>query len=132
MIDHFSDANKQYRNSVFCSYFNNKTRLLSLCNAVLDTHYSDINELVINTLETSMLNNQKNDISCTIENYFLVLVEHQTSVNENMPFRFLCFLSYIDKLLDNLIDDRTKLYRKSLISFPAPKFVVLYDGNLIY
>ena len=126
MINHFSDANKQYRNSVFYSYFNNKTRLLSLCNAILDTHYSDINELEINTLETSMLNNQKNDISCRIGNNFLVLVEHQISVNENMPFRFL---SYIAKLLDNLIDDRTKLYRKSLISFPAPKFVVLYDRN---
>ena len=43
-----------------------------------------------------------------------------------MPFRCL---SYIAKLLDNLIDDRTKLYRKNLIKFPAPRFVVLYDGN---
>ena len=100
--------------------------MLSLCNAILGTNYSDINELEINTLETSMLSNQKNDISCKICDNFLILIEHQSSVNNNMPFRCL---SYIAKLLDNLIDDRTKLYRKNLIKFPAPRFVVLYDGN---
>ena len=122
----YSNANMQYRNSVFCSYFNDPLRLLSLCNAVLGTNYSDINELEINTLETSMLSNQKNDISCKIRDNFLILIEHQSSVNNNMPFRCL---SYIAKLLDNLIDDRTKLYRKTLIKFPAPRFVVLYDGD---
>ena len=122
----YSNANMQYRNSVFCSYFNDPLRLLSLCNAILGTNYSDTKKLEINTLETSMLSNQKNDISCKIGDNFLILVEHQSSVNNNMPFRCL---SYIAKLLDNLIDDRTKLYRKTLIRFPAPKFVVLYDGN---
>ena len=73
-----------------------------------------------------MLSNQKNDISCKIRDNFLILIEHQSSVNNNMPFRCL---SYIAKLLDNLIDDRAKLYRKTLIKFPAPRFVVLYDGN---
>ena len=126
IITDYSNANMQYRNSVFCSYFNDPLRLLSLCNAVLGTNYSDINELEINTLETSMLSNQKNDISCKIRDNFLILIEHQSSVNNNMPFRCL---SYIAKLLDNLIDDRTKLYRKTLIKFPAPRFVVLYDGN---
>ena len=125
-ITDYSNANMQYRNSVFCSYFNEPTRLLSLCNAILGTDYSDANELEINTLETSMLSNQKNDISCKIRDNFLILIEHQSSVNNNMPFRCL---SYIAKLLDNLIDDRTKLYRKTLIKFPAPRFVVLYDGD---
>ena len=125
-ITDYSNANMQYRNSMFCSYFNDPLRLLSLCNAVLGTNYSDTNELEINTLETSMLSNQKNDISCKIRDNFLILIEHQSSVNNNMPFRCL---SYIAKLLDNLIDDRTKLYRKTLIKFPAPRFVVLYDGD---
>lgn len=126
IITDYPNANMQYRNSVFCSYFNEPTRLLSLCNAILGTDYSDANELEINTLETSMLSNQKNDISCKIRDNFLILIEHQSSVNNNMPFRCL---SYIAKLLDNLIDDRAKLYRKTLIKFPAPRFVVLYDGN---
>ena len=72
------EGNKQYRNSVFCSYFNEPERLLSLCNAVLETNYTDIDKLNINTLEGMFFDDQKNDISCTIENHFLVLVEHQS------------------------------------------------------
>ena len=121
-----SKANKQYRNSVFCSFFNDPTKLLSLCNAILDTNYSDVGELEINTLETSMLSNQKNDISCKIRDNFLILIEHQSSVNNNMPFRCL---SYVTKLFDNLIDNKNKLYRENLIKFPSPKFFVLYDGD---
>lgn len=74
------NANAQYRDSVFRDYFNAPERLLSLCNAVLGTDYRDAGKLRINTLEGIFFDNQKNDISCTLENNFLVLIEHQTSV----------------------------------------------------
>ena len=120
------DGNKKYRDSVFRDYFNEPVRLMSLCNAVLDTEYRDAGKLHINTLEGIFFDNQKNDISCTLEDNFLVLIEHQTSVNNNMPFRCL---SYVAELLNNLIKDKDKLYHKALIRFPCPKFFVLYDGD---
>ena len=120
-----ADYNPRYRDSVFRSYFNDSARLLSLCNAVLGTNYTNPDELNINTLEGIFFDKQKNDISCTIDNHFLVLVEHQTTVNENMPFRCL---SYVAELLNNLIKNKNKLYNKGLIKFPKPKFFVLYDG----
>lgn len=120
------DGNKKYRDSVFRDYFNEPVRLLSLCNAVLGTEYRDAGKLRINTLEGIFFDNQKNDISCTLEDNFLVLIEHQTSVNNNMPFRCL---SYVAELLNNLIIDKDKLYHKALIKFPRPKFFVLYDGD---
>ena len=120
------EGNKQFRNSVFCSYFNDKIRLLSLCNAILGTNYDDPANLEINTLEGIFFDDQKNDISCSIDNHFLVLIEHQTSVNENMPFRCL---SYVAELLNKLVTDKNKLYRKALIKFPSPRFFVLYDGD---
>ena len=43
-----------------------------------------------------------------------------------MPFRCL---SYVAELLNKLVDDKQKIYRKKLIKFPAPKFFVLYDGD---
>ena len=121
-----SDANAQYRDSVFRSFFNEPTRLLSLCNAVLGTAYSDPSKLEVNTLEGIFFDSRKNDISCSIDNQFLVLVEHQSSVNNNMPFRFL---AYVAELLNKLITDKRKLYKEQLIRFPAPKFFVLYNGN---
>ena len=100
--------------------------MLSLCNAVLGTEYIDAGKLHINTLEGIFFDNQENDISCTLEDNFLVLIEHQTSVNNNMPFRCL---SYVAELLNNLVVDKDKLYHKALIRFPRPKFFVLYDGE---
>ena len=121
-----ANYNAQYRDTVFRSFFNDSTRLLSLCNAVLETDYTNPDELNINTLEGIFFDKQKNDISCTIDNHFLVLIEHQTSVNENMPFRCL---SYVAELLNNLVKDKHKRYYKGLIKFPRPKFFVLYDGD---
>ena len=120
------EANKKYRDSVFRDYFNDEERLLSLCNAILGTNYQDSEKLSINTLEGIFFDNQKNDISCVIENNFLVLIEHQTSVNNNMPFRCL---SYVAELLNNLVENKDRLYHKALIQFPHPKFFVLYDGD---
>lgn len=120
------EGNKKYRDSVFRDYFNEPVRLLSLCNAILGTQYSEVSELKINTLEGIFFDNQKNDISCTVGDIFLVLIEHQTSVNNNMPFRCL---SYVAELLNNLIENKNRLYHKALIRFPRPKFFVLYDGE---
>ena len=119
-------VNAQYRDSVFRSFFNEPRRLLSLCNAVLGTDYDDTTKLEINTLEGIFFDSRKNDISCSIDNQFLVLVEHQSSVNNNMPFRFL---AYVAELLNKLVTNKRKLYKEQLIKFPAPKFFVLYNGN---
>ena len=120
------EGNKKYRDTVFCSYFNEPERLLSLCNAILGTKYNDVSKLDINTLEGIFFDDQKNDISCTIENHFLVLLEHQTTVNENMPFRCL---SYVAELMNKIVKNKKRIYRKSLIKFPTPRFFVLYNGN---
>ena len=121
-----TNYNSRYRDSVFRSFFNDPARLLSLCNAVLDTKYDNPDALHINTLEGIFFDKQKNDISCTIDNHFLVLIEHQTTVNENMPFRCL---SYVAELLNNLVKNKNRLYYKGLITFPKPKFFVLYNGD---
>lgn len=118
--------NSKYRDSVFRSYFDEPVRLLSLCNAILNTNYTNPDEININTLDGLFFDKQKNDISCTIDNHFLVLIEHQSTVNENMPFRCL---SYVAELLNNLVVDKDKLYHQALIYFPAPRFVVLYNGD---
>ena len=120
-----AEYNKRYRDTVFRDYFNDEERLLSLCNALLGT---DAAALKINTLEGTFFDRQKNDISCVVENNFLVLVEHQTTINENMPFRCL---SYVAELMNNLVEDKRKLYHKGLIRFPAPRFYVFYDGDAL-
>ena len=121
-----AEYNKRYRDTVFRSYFNDADRLLTLCNALLDTDYQDTAVIKINTLEGTFFDRQKNDLSCKIGDNFLVLIEHQSSINENMPFRCL---SYVAELMNNLVVNKRKLYHKALIMFPAPRFYVFYDGD---
>ena len=125
MPNRFDNANTKYKDSVFRDYFNDSSRLLNLCNSLLDTNYKE-SDLEINTLETNFFSGLKNDISCKIGDNFLVLIEHQSSVNENMPFRCL---TYVSELLNNLVPKNDVLYHKNLIRFPVPKFFVFYDGD---
>ena len=126
MSTSYDNANAQYRDTVFRDYFNNPHRLLSLCNAILETNYKDESEIEINTLEGNFFSGQKNDVSCAIQDRFLVMVEHQSTVNPNMPFRFL---SYVAQLFNNLVKAREKIYRNEEIQFPDPLFYVFYDGD---
>ncbi len=126
MTKNFSNANPQYRDSVFRDYFNDKVRLLSLCNALLDTNYTDPESVEINTLPGNFFSAQKNDLSCRIGNNILILAEHQTSINPNMAFRCL---SYAVQLLNNMITNKESLYRDELVIFPAPQCFVFYDGD---
>ncbi len=118
--------NKQYRDSVFRHYFKDKTRLLSLCNAILNTNYTDTNELTIKNLDEAIFNGQKNDIGCVIGGKFLVLIEHQSTVNENMPLRCL---SYVSEILNTLIEKKRAIYQRAMIKIPAPEFIVFYNGD---
>ena len=126
MPDKFSAANFQYRDSVFRDFFNEPRRLLSLCNAILGSSYSNPTDIEINTLETNFFSALKNDISCKIGDQFLILVEHQSTVNNNMPFRCL---AYVSELFNNLVADKNRLYRKDIFRLPSPKFFVFYDGT---
>jgi hypothetical protein len=111
---------------VFRDYFNEPKRLLALCNSLLNEKFQDTLELEINTLQGNFFSALKNDISCRIGNQFLVLIEHQSTVNENMPFRCL---TYVAELLNNMAGEKSKFYSKQLVKFPVPKFFVFYDGD---
>ncbi|MDR0516014.1 MAG: Rpn family recombination-promoting nuclease/putative transposase [Fibromonadaceae bacterium] len=104
-------AKRKYKASVFASLFSDKKRLLELYNAIEGTSYKDPNIISINTLEGVLFQDRMNDISFTIGNKVVVLIEHQSSINENMPLRFLI---YISKVYEKIIDDKS-IYKRDLI-----------------
>jgi len=79
-----------YKDSMFRSLFGNKKSALELYNALHGTDYSERDtEIIINTLSEAVFSPQKNDLSFIINGKLVVMVEHQSTINENMPFRFL-------------------------------------------
>jgi len=117
-------AKRKYKDSVFTSLFGDKKRLLELYNAIEGTSYKNPNIININTLEGILFANRQNDISFTIGDKLVVLIEHQSSINENMPLRFLI---YVSKVYEKITDPKG-IYRQSLMKIPRPEFVVLYNG----
>ena len=57
-------------------------------------------------------------------NFELMLYEHQSTVNPNMPFRHLI---YVTKVLQG-ITRNADLYSSALVKIPEPRFVIFYNG----
>ena len=92
-------VNRKYKDTVFRLLFKDKSNLLSLFNAVNDTDFSDENDIKITTIENAIYMTSKNDISCIID-MKLNLFEHQSTVNPNMPYRNL---EYVTKCLKDML-----------------------------
>lgn len=115
---------RNYKDTVFRMLFREKENLLSLYNALNGTSYTDIDALEITTLENAVYMNYKNDISFVLDSE-LMLYEHQSTVNPNMPLRDLI---YVAKVWQGRIREQN-IYGKVPVRIPAPKFVVFYNGT---
>ena len=102
-----------------------RKKIIEIYNAINGTNYtSDVN-LEINTLKTVLYHGRYNDISFTLDNKLVVLIEHQSTKKPNMPLRFLLYLA---RLYENIIDD-DNIYSDDLIEIETPEFYVLYNGE---
>ena len=115
---------RNYKDSIFRMLFKDKENLLSLYNALNQTNYTDVTGLEITTLENVVYMNYKNDVSFVFD-FELMLYEHQSTINPNMPLRDLF---YVADILQKRIYDKG-LYGSKLIRIPSPRFVVFYNGT---
>ena len=116
---------RDYKSSMFCMLWENKEDLLSLYNAVNGTHYTNAEDLTINTLRNAIYMGMKNDVSFIFD-MSLNLYEHQSTVNPNMPLRDLF---YVAQVLQGMVKDEN-LYGTALVTIPTPQFVVFYNGTV--
>ena len=121
------NLSKKYKDGLFRDYFSDKARLLELCNALLETDGKNPDEIIVNTLDGVFFGNLKNDLSCVYKNNFLILLEHQSTPNENMPLRMLF---YVAELFKQYIEPfKEKIYQLNQIELPTPKFYLFYNGR---
>jgi predicted transposase/invertase (TIGR01784 family) len=66
-----------------------------------------------------------NDIAMLIDGKIVILIEHQSTINQNMPFRFL---EYIARIYEKITTKDEKFGRK-LVKLPVPEFYVFYNGK---
>jgi predicted transposase/invertase (TIGR01784 family) len=106
-----------------------KENFISLYNALhqtkLDLEHTDLREVNIENILYMALSN---DIAFLVDNRLVVLVEHQSTINENMPLRLL---EYVSRIYEQLIPTEDR-YEKKMIKIPYPEFYVFYNGTEEY
>ena len=123
-----STVNRKYKDSVFVDLFSEdekaKENFLSLYNALHNTNLQLSCPVENIRLDNVMYMNIINDVSCLVDNKIIILAEHQSTINENMPLRFL---QYIARLYEKL-QSPTDRYLRKLSKIPTPEFYVFYNG----
>ena len=88
-------ANRKYKDSVFVDLFSEdekaKENFLSLYNALHGTNLQLSCPVENIRLDNVMYMNIINDVSCLVDNKIIVLAEHQSTINENMPSQGMYF-----------------------------------------
>ena len=126
----FSPAERRnYKDSVFVDLFytdqNAGENLLSLYNALYDDVLTDIHALKGVRLENVLYMPFANDIAFTVESKKIILGEHQSTLNRNMPLR--CLL-YVAREYEQLVPVR-KRFRTNAAQIPTPYFIIFYNGR---
>ncbi|MBQ0167071.1 MAG: Rpn family recombination-promoting nuclease/putative transposase [Treponema sp.] len=109
-----AQSNRNVKDSVFADLFSNeqdgKRNFLSLYNALHGTHLKYEETVIENkTIPQSMYKTFHNDVSMLIDNKLIVMIEHQSTINENMPFRLLEYVTRIYEGIVPSISDRGRL-----------------------
>ncbi len=119
------NVNRNHKNSVFSSLFSDPEVLRELYSAIEGIPIPADMPIDINTLSNVLFMKQINDISFLIDKRLVVLIEHQSTINENLPLRLL---EYIGRVYEKIIEIEKK-YQKLLVKIPRPEFIVLYNGT---
>jgi len=122
------NINTGYKNSVFSFLFNNPETLRELYGAIEGVVLPPDTPIDINTLSGVLYMDQLNDLSFTIGNLLVVIMEHQSTINPNMPLRLLMYIAHIYEKIVN----RSLLYGSKFEKIPTPEFIVLYNGKERY
>lgn len=120
--------NRKYKDTFFTALFQEQRYALLLYQA-LHPENRGIKEqdIEIVTLKNIFTIGKYNDACILAENRLLVLAEHQSTMNRNMPTRLLL---YAAEEYERFLKDKIKrLYGSRIVQIPAPEFYVIYTGS---
>lgn len=117
-------SNREVKASAFTELFSDPKNAAQLYTA-LDGEEAAPEDICYTTLEGVLFVARKNDMAFTVKNRVLVISEHQSTINQNMPLRSII---YYGRTMERLVEKRA-LYRNRLIPIPTPEFYMFYNGS---
>ena len=116
-------AKRTYKDSLFCDIFSRKDYLQDVYRGLFGREVS-LQEIRLMTLQGTFFNDEKNDVSFLAGTRQIILMEHQSTLNENMPLRMFWYMA---KLYRKQVP-KDAPYRTRRLRLPAPCFYVFYNG----
>lgn len=123
------EFNRTYKDTVFRDLFGSEERkenTLSLYNALAGTSYTNIDDLQMTTISGAIYMGFKNDVSFIVGEE-LVLWEHQSTKNPNMPLRGLFY--YAELYASYAQQHNLNRFSTARLELPTPKYYVFYTGR---
>ena len=120
---------RQSKNSVFVKFFNDEENVLQMYRE-LHPEASDVtvDDITVDTLESVIVNTLYNDLGFLVKDKYVMLVEAQSTWNENIALRMLFYLSetfrrYINDTKQSELDEQR-------VKLPTPELYVIYSGSI--
>jgi len=123
------DANKKYKDSIFRELFKPPDKALALYNAITGKNLSKDTPIEMKPIDTVLTALIRNDLSFIIEGRLIVVIEHQSTLNQNMPMRALQYIFILYEIYYKLSG---ALYKNKRMKIPKPEFYMLYNGTEPY
>ncbi len=118
-------SNREVKSSAFTAFFSVPRNAAELFAALEGQEVSE-EDITYTTLEGVLFIARKNDMAFTAKNKVLVISEHQSTINHNMPLRsIICY----GRTMEKLVEPRS-LYKEKRIPIPTPEFYVFYNGDV--
>ena len=126
--------NRNYKDSVFVDLHSEdkllrKQAVIDIYNALHDEKFTINEEIRFLKLKSVFFHKVRNDVSFTVDDKLMVLLEHQSTINPNMPFRCLEYVTYL--YASEMMDPEDK-FLPTPLSLLAPEFYTLYNGKAPY
>lgn len=119
------NPNRKYKDTVFRRLFSEKDKIIELYNALEGTDYGLDTKVEIKTLESVFFIDRENDLCFTIADRYIVMGEHQSTINPNIPLRDSI---YFGRIFEHLVKG-DYIYGEKLVKIPTPEFYLMYNGT---
>ena len=119
-------VNREFKDGMFRTLFNDKEKMLELYNAVSDEPMGKeaLENIEALTIETPLYIGSRNDLAFSINGKSMFFCEQQSTKSGNIALRMA---SYFGKTLDMMFG--SEIYGTRKVMMPAPVFYVFYLGK---
>ena len=116
----------KYKDTVFRTLFSTKHEAIEMYESVSGKKVREGVSFQTCEINDKSISATNNDIAFLLDDSLVVLVEHQSSWDVNLPMRIFRYFAFI---LLSIYVNNTSLHKRELVKIPTPEFYMLYNGE---